>query len=361
MIIYAGQFDGSKLARLLSIKPFLFFGNISYSLYLWHWPLIEIYHYRFPGDYSPSSQITLFALSILFGYLSFLLIEKPARKIPLNNKIFAYAAIATMIALLSGYYLYKTNLINHYPKPAQKIASYLDYGHQGHNRQGVCFLTSGNKSANDFDHKTCLNLRPDKKNYLLIGDSHAAHFYDALRDIETDANILQANASGCKPVIDAKGENRCTLLMDFMFNDFIPANKLDGILLSARWRKEDARAVTDTLVYLRKFTNQIIVSGPIIEYKAPLPRLLFFNVTGKNISFADFSKEKEISEADAALKAATANTGANYFSVLNSFCDAGECKVLTKSGTPMQFDYGHLTYEGAYEVLQSMQDQGGLK
>ena len=40
LVIQAGIGGGSIVASLLSLRPVVFIGLISYSLYLWHWPII---------------------------------------------------------------------------------------------------------------------------------------------------------------------------------------------------------------------------------------------------------------------------------------------------------------------------------
>jgi peptidoglycan/LPS O-acetylase OafA/YrhL len=80
LLLYTGgQQEKSIVFRLLSWKPFVAIGLISYSLYLWHWPLI-VFHKITTG-----SQITLLSGSVIFALatacstLSYFLIERPCR------------------------------------------------------------------------------------------------------------------------------------------------------------------------------------------------------------------------------------------------------------------------------------------
>jgi peptidoglycan/LPS O-acetylase OafA/YrhL len=45
MLIYAGQFGDSLPTRLLKLRPMIWVGLISYSAYLWHWPMLAFYRY----------------------------------------------------------------------------------------------------------------------------------------------------------------------------------------------------------------------------------------------------------------------------------------------------------------------------
>ena len=85
LIIFSGanEITGEKTfcAKFLANKIFVFIGKISYSLYLWHLPLLVLYQ-RYSDDSELSLQQSLLLLTILFtiSYLSWRFIEMPFRK-----------------------------------------------------------------------------------------------------------------------------------------------------------------------------------------------------------------------------------------------------------------------------------------
>lgn len=94
LIIYAGQEGHSSLtAKVLSLKPFVFIGLISYSLYLWHWPLIVYAKYVNFGQLSMAMGLGVVAVSILLSYISWRFVEQPFRG---RGSIFSRAKIFTM-------------------------------------------------------------------------------------------------------------------------------------------------------------------------------------------------------------------------------------------------------------------------
>jgi peptidoglycan/LPS O-acetylase OafA/YrhL len=64
--------------RLLSLRPMVFIGGLSYSIYLWHWPILVAAQARYP-DLQLRWTVLLAALSIVPAYLSFRFIENPVR------------------------------------------------------------------------------------------------------------------------------------------------------------------------------------------------------------------------------------------------------------------------------------------
>lgn len=65
-------------ARLLSIRPAVWIGGLSYSLYLWHWPLI-VAATSYWGELSARQGLLVIAISFVPAYLSYKLVENPLR------------------------------------------------------------------------------------------------------------------------------------------------------------------------------------------------------------------------------------------------------------------------------------------
>jgi peptidoglycan/LPS O-acetylase OafA/YrhL len=80
LVIYAGDGRQTLVARGLSLSPFVFIGLISYSLYLWHWPLLVFARYWniVPLDGWQSAAIV--ALSLMLAALSWRYVEQPFRR-----------------------------------------------------------------------------------------------------------------------------------------------------------------------------------------------------------------------------------------------------------------------------------------
>jgi SGNH domain (fused to AT3 domains) len=69
----------SPVARVLRSRPMAFVGKISYSLYLWHWPVYTLMRWTV-GLESLSTIIMAVGLSLVFAYLSYTLLERPIRR-----------------------------------------------------------------------------------------------------------------------------------------------------------------------------------------------------------------------------------------------------------------------------------------
>ncbi|CAN0484590.1 unnamed protein product, partial [Discosporangium mesarthrocarpum] len=102
LLIYANGQADTIGARILSFKPFVWIGLISYSLYLWHWPIIVFAKYQAGGELSPAVLWGLIALSIVVAAASWKFVEQPFRRKTgafANIRIFAPACFAGGLVL----------------------------------------------------------------------------------------------------------------------------------------------------------------------------------------------------------------------------------------------------------------------
>lgn len=80
LVIHAGASGPSLVGRLLALRPMVGIGLISYSLYLWHWPVVVLARYRLGGDISIATALGLLALVFAFSHLTYRYVETPLRR-----------------------------------------------------------------------------------------------------------------------------------------------------------------------------------------------------------------------------------------------------------------------------------------
>lgn len=86
MIIAAGQSSYIN-SKILSTKPLVFIGLISYPLYLWHWPVVTFARIIHGDQLSTGILFVLLAISFALAFLTYVLVEKPIRfKLPLKSE-----------------------------------------------------------------------------------------------------------------------------------------------------------------------------------------------------------------------------------------------------------------------------------
>jgi len=357
LVIVSSERGPSAAGRLLSLRPIVFVGLISYSLYLWHWPLIVFQRTDgliFAGPSGLSTKLALIIVSISIACLSWKFIELPFRSRAKDSSkaaVFGIATTAMTSALaLCGLALIANGAPFRFPDRVVAIASYLAYDPSAAFRSGHCYLSTNRQHL---DVQTCMTPDPKRPNYLLVGDSHAAHLWFGLSSAMPEVNIMQATASACRPAIPPVSlfdTRACPKLMQFVFNDFLANNKVDKVLIAASWKDEDIPALSNILDVLEQRQIDVIVLGPIVEYDSALPRLLADEILHNKPFIAGAMRTAGIRERDRMLSRIVAAKGAAYISVYDSVCGNGRCDEFADGDIPMQFDAGHLTAKGSVEV-----------
>lgn len=356
MVIASSERGMSWAGRLLSLPPLVFVGLISYSLYLWHWPLTVFQRtdgLLYPGS-SVTAKLVVIAASIGIAIASWRFIERPFRAMARHSSkpaVFATAsatmasafAACVMILLVDGAPFRFTDRV-------VTIGSYLAYDSSNAFRTGKCFLATNRQQI---DVETCMKVNPSSPNYLLVGDSHAAHLWLGLSAAMPDVNVMQATASMCRPaipVISALETRSCPKLMHFVFNDFLVNNKVDKVILAASWKDEDLADLSVVIDTLRMRGIETAVLGPIVEYDRALPRLLADQIR-RGEGYAAYARRTPgIRERDRTMDALVTSRGAAYVSVYDAICRSDRCDEFVLGDIPIQFDEGHLTEQGSVEV-----------
>ena len=356
LVLFTGQKPG-YVTLFLSNKFFKLIGNSSYSLYLWHWPLIVFYKLEVSPSFNKFDQISLLFLSMLFGYLSWKYIEKTTRFRHTQYKYFSPIHLATgsslFVIILS---LFALNGMPY--RYTEKQLRYTVSDMSNNYREGKCFLTSGFDDIKYFNKNECISHTKGMKNYLLIGDSHAAHFYSALYESkEKNETISQVTASGCKPTLGYIGKDRCTNLVRWAYEELIIDKHFDTIILSARWQSFNRKSLIETVNMLLPYANHIVVFGNSMEYVQPLPRLLAKSSEDIKWIFEAAGKYQKLSQLDESMKMDLSMEGVHYISILDVMCDKDECKTTTLEDIPISPDYGHFTYAGAYYIIEHIREK----
>lgn len=356
LIHSGGQGNTTRTARFLSLAPFVWLGLISYSLYLWHWPVIVFYRMAVSSDPGPVVKLLLLAVMIIMATASWWIVERPFRTrwlLATRHAVFTAGGAVIALCIGTGAVLIATGgFASRFSPHVAEMASYLDLDITAEYRRGRCFLSNEEGSSAQIDAAACLAKEPGRRNYLLLGDSHGAHLWWGLAKTYPDIHFMQATASGCRPLIEAPGQAACVAQRENVLTKRMPQLKPDAVLLAARWRKDELPELANTVRYLRRFTSRVVVFGPIVQYGDPLPRLLAYEENEGRHDLASASRIPLDRKFDDRLAAIVRDAGGEYVSLYKTLCSGDVCQSVTREGAPMQFDYGHLTPQGSIALAQ---------
>ena len=99
LLIVSGTGAYSWLNRMLSVRPLTYVGDLSYSLYLWHWPVLII-GYEALDSRTPEVRLGLVAFALVLSVASYHLVENPIRRarVLTRRPALSLAVGATLVA-----------------------------------------------------------------------------------------------------------------------------------------------------------------------------------------------------------------------------------------------------------------------
>ncbi|TCQ12415.1 peptidoglycan/LPS O-acetylase OafA/YrhL [Rhizobium sp. PP-F2F-G36] len=363
VLIAMGGAGGSYVNRFLSLPPFVGIGKISYSLYLWHWPIFVTVALTTARAPTMMEAAGLVLASFVAAYLSWRFVEQPFRQRRLGRtarSLWMQAGAAWCVVCVLGLGIWLFTIAAPQTE-SDRLASYITYDDRVTYRRETCFLISYKQTAADYASDTCLSPSSVKPNVLVMGDSHAAHLWSGFNASLPQAHVMQATSSGCKPLVGTPGERECLSLMRRMFEQFLPETKPDVVILSARWADYDLPLIAETIRQVKDKARIVVVSGPIVEYQRPLSRVLAQVAAGRSDNLLTESRVTAVARRDRDLQALVEAAGAIYVSPYRLLCpDSGAACTTTVDGVPLQWDYGHLTAEGSKFLAESIIGTGAI-
>ncbi len=248
LLLHSGSAQNGWVYQLLSTKAPVFIGKLSYSLYLWHWPLYVLLAYIRPEGLSAMEIALVMAATFTASLACYHWVEAPFRhgRVPFSNNklvVFGMTAVISGIFVFAGYGIHKTNGLPQ--RLDTKTAAFAEAG-------GDLF---GDLSGCEEEDNTLLPgigyckigqpLQSDS--YTLIwGDSHGGAYKRGFTHLidGTDNHALLAWTGGCPTVfgidkdesvssraIDARCKTRNRAVLELLQND----KRINAVILVGRW------------------------------------------------------------------------------------------------------------------------------
>ncbi len=253
-IIYSGIGQRANISRFLSIKPLVNIGLISYSLYLWHWPLIVFVKYTLFTDLTFLQISGIIIATFIISAFSLKFIEQPFRGnqpiLPDRKKLFVLSGIVMFIVSIIGGVIHLQNGMEwRYPDAMKAVMSEkTDYQwiHFEENEKWLDGLKNGNRPS-------VIGAKGVVPSFALWGDSHAGALITALSEKGEQYGLSGFNIAhghSVRPLIGMDYIRSDYALNEAEYNqgvlDFIRAHpEIKTVIIAADWSQEkEMRDVT---------------------------------------------------------------------------------------------------------------------
>lgn len=350
---------GTLAGRLLSLRLPVAIGLISYSLYLWHWPVIVFAEYARDVPLDGAARIGAIGLSLLLAWLSWRFVERPFRDPQRFSRprIFTWSAAgmgtiaAASLALVSlGGWEARFD-----PRVLQLAEARGDFSP----RRDACLSDQigGDRSACTFGTPGAVPRS------LVWGDSHGVELAWALGEEQARQGgaVMQRTRASCPPVIGyaRATDPGCARFNQDVMNTIEGTPGLSTVYLAAFWASGDVNQpgmvdhLDATIARLQGLGKRVVLVGPVPPQPWNVPRHLAHRaafgaeVLGQGASRADYER------VTGWLTTQYPRWKAQGVTILDPAraLVTGEATRIVQDGTPLYFDSHHLSLAGARAVL----------
>ncbi|MEK7781699.1 MAG: acyltransferase family protein [Verrucomicrobiota bacterium] len=267
----------SLLGKLLASKPVVFVGLISYSLYLWHWPLFSLTRYLTVKVPSATVWWLLIGASVILATLSWRFVETPFRQRKIlahRPKLFIVTALLFTAMIGVGLVMYKAKGFDGRVTDRTKILVATGKFDQSYVRE-----LELKDIPNNLVRLGATNITPS---VFIWGDSHAMAILPAIDAIckETGNAAAAATHAATPPVIgyfsrNQWGLNEASLPYNAAVLEHIKKSKFSAVLLVSYWNMH--AEVPDFQTALLKTVEEIRTTGATVYLMRDVP-IYDFNI-----------------------------------------------------------------------------------
>lgn len=380
LLIYSAQ---GVVNRWLSTKVMVYTGNISYSLYLWHWPIFTLLRYM-SIELTLPVQLLAILVTYLLSMASYQYVEQPFRRMKLNQ----FKPIALKLYVLPASVLIVVSLLGIYNKGYEgRFSSDIVAMEKSLNTHSSDSRKSCHSAFRDnarLPEETCIlgSQNGDKQqgSVFIFGDSHANHLVPFIDELAKDAGAWGQDYTldRCLPLTGlnwggslykaqaCKERNNKALA-------HIKKNQFNFVVLAASWPSIETRRIfndvervlTDTekeqllRASLMSTLTQVVASGgiPVLVEDTPTLAGKSPKCTVKKEIFNSTLDCQIYFEENTLISALFQQAQQQFPQTViikpsKEFCNNGVCEMQL-NGTPLYRDDDHLNEDGARAIARA--------
>ncbi len=277
-LVWVNGGSSVTVGKILAWPPLVFIGLISYSFYLWHWPLLAYGHY---WSTNPDQVLSLplrwmiVWISFVLAILSWRWIETPFRRGTLFRTrlgILSFAGVSTAALVLAGFYII---LFQGLPDRLPTLAAdFADSANDMGIRQEL--------DLNDITQEHFVELggqaTQEPPKIFVWGDSHAMAILSVIDSLCREHHVrgLAATHSSTAPLLDYESHGTWSLKeQSIPYNDavlkFIQKSKIPDVILAGEWGRgyDDGQELRP---HLDKTISALKASGARVWIMRQVPR-----------------------------------------------------------------------------------------
>jgi len=375
LVILAGA-HSRLLQWLLANRPMVWIGLISYSLYLWHWPILAFIRY-FHDTVAVSHAVAAVVAMLALSFLSYRYVERPSRRVRWPGKwqvLFLFLLPAAFVLVPAAYVVRTDGLKTRIESSAgfkrleEETAAAFNFEYNCQLSKHVPGILSEPRCLIGADSPADGSPR-----ILLWGDSHASHHIGALDAVARHAGLQIRNAShsSCPPVFGGDyGYGRykagCSAFRPYI-REHVLNGEFDVVIFGASWASYDKAPgfhddLLATIAEVRATGARVVLLGrvPTLASYSRECDMRWARLGGSAICSNQKVRNKGLAINNYLAGLARQDSGMAYLDVGLAICDTEWCPAYL-DGRPIYFDRSHLSMRGSWRVGERLIATGQAK
>lgn len=376
--------DKTSVGRLLAFRGLTAVGLVSYSLYLWHQPILAFFKIK-TGLMELSGWMVFLYVLLTFSmaYLSYLVVEKPFRSKEFISRqgVFSLAIVGLTFFSALGYAGHSTQgfyeaKINSIPQDKRALLVSVE--------REVKLRTAVADAQHDYLSNPKFDQSRNSRRIVIVGDSLAAdfaialaanrnyfqHFDIRLLDMRTECidSLMLGSHLSITASDGSDAQTDCKfVLQKILSSDLL--SKSDLIVVSALWKADtDFDAVERLLVKLKEQNSNMLALGS--SAFLDIPSLAFKIATdSKHYSQDEIdeliakSRRDKFENGNRKVAALMERLGIYFFDRNELYCNNtnSRCRILMVGGDSLIWDNAHLSVLGMRTTAERVADLGWLE
>jgi peptidoglycan/LPS O-acetylase OafA/YrhL len=343
-------------------------GKLSYSLYLWHWPVVVLMNYA--GWLGVTRNILLgMAAAFILALASYRMIEKPTGSAR-HDRRWTFATLGTLIALvfvggvavtMSRGVVTPLRAVSVSDK-ARFIQDYVDRQNNLYEPYWLkcdAFSALNQRGQSGID-ASCIS-KQGEGGVFLWGDSHAQALSLGLRTLLAQGTpFYQVASASCRPSLTPEQGRMTSIREACNYSNRTALKSIEAlrpdIVVIAQKDGHDKTHWRDIAAALKGYgVKHIVLIGPLPQWNPSLPSVIVnrhWEVTDSHIS--DPALDQNTLAVDQATRQLIDPTDVQFVSLIDKLCVNDACLVrLEDTNSLLQIDSGHLSAEGSLYIVRN--------
>lgn len=390
MMVIGFSSENEPIRRLLSLKPFIFIGKISYSLYLWHWPIIVLAKqasYRVDFDY----LTVLFIAGIVMtaaSIVSYYFVETPTRHMRGILRLVA----ALMIVCLSTIWLYRTSIINF-----SYTSSFATTKFYGLFYDISPIIPKGSSDRNSAKRKGIIAPERDSiyneayardgiitnntggtPSVVVLGDSHGSMWAKVIDEIGDELDFKESfyTSVGSNPIFNPKGAAPIEQQRGFndqQWKEFVIRFKSNLalwqpkiLIVVSKWsirKKSDFSNLGEIIKMVAPYGTKVLLINqpPIIDAIGENNSSQFLTYLGfkpqQGMQYIRVNNNESVAEKNYELRELADECPSCHLMDINSNYFNSDSALIINNDEILYYDDDHLSYQGTLIMKEALKEK----